>query len=58
MIKTKAEFEKVPAILESTKKLRTRKKEQNIKIQYLSFMESQIFKFLAERNNGYISERS
>ena len=55
--KTKQEFEKVPAVLDRLKRLNERKREQNIKVQYLGFMQTQIFEFLAARNNGFLSER-
>ena len=38
------------------KKFRERKREQNVKIQYLTFIQNKVFDFLASRNNGYIKD--
>jgi hypothetical protein len=56
LVKTKAEFDKIPQLLEKMKKYRDRKREQNMKVQYLTFIQSKVFDFMASRSNGYVKE--
>lgn len=54
--KTKSHFENIPQVLEKMKKFKARKTEQNIKVQYLTFIQQRVFEFMASRNNGYIND--
>ena len=55
---TKGEIEKIPEVLEKVTKIMIKQKEQNMKIQFLIFVQQRIFDFLASRNNGFHRERS
>ena len=38
------------------KKFKDRKRESNMKIQYLTFIQHRVFDFLAARGNGFLKE--
>jgi hypothetical protein len=56
LVKTKQEFERIPEVLDKMKKVKDRKRESNMKIQYLTYMQNRVFDFLAARGNGYLKE--
>ena len=56
LAKTKKEFERIPEVLDKMKKFKERKRESNMKIQYLTFIQHRVFDFLAARGNGYLKE--